>query len=122
MLNKNNFEIARLCPKAGGSKFALEGIRVTPAGTAVTDGHVLLKISNSSGSDHFDPFMLHAKVALKIAAALPVGSEIPIPRSSGRSNTLKAKRRPGSVSRTRMLTRTCTAPGRSMESFPTSTR
>ena len=77
MLNKNNFEIATLCPEDDAhSKFVLRGIRVTPAETVATSAYVLLKISNSGGSDHFDPFILPAKVALKIAAALPVGSKI----------------------------------------------
>ena len=77
MLNKNNFEIATLCPEDDAhSKFLLRGIRVTPAGTVATSAYVLLKISNSGAADHFDPFILPAKVALKIAAALPVGSKI----------------------------------------------
>ena len=78
MLNKKNFEIATLCPEDDGhSKFVLRGIRVTPAETVAASAHVLLKISNSGGSDHFDPFILPAKAALKIAAALPTGSKMP---------------------------------------------
>ena len=78
MLNKSNFEIAKLCPQDDNrSAFALHGIHVTPKETTVTDGHMLLKISTGDAADHFDPFILPAVVALKIAAALPTGSEIP---------------------------------------------
>ena len=55
----------------------LHGIRVTPASTTVTNGHVLLKISTGDAADHFDPFILSSKTALKIAAALSTGSKIP---------------------------------------------
>ena len=77
MLNKNNFEIARLCSKPNESNFALEGIRVTPGGTETTDGHALLKVSGEGDQEKFAPFILPAKVALKIAKALPDDSLIP---------------------------------------------
>ena len=78
MLNKTNFEIAKLCPKNDGTtRISVQGILVTPNEAVVTDGHVLLKISGTGDAEHFDPFILPANVALKIAAALPSGSKIP---------------------------------------------
>ena len=77
MLNKNNFEIARLCPKKNTLRYALHGIRVTPTGTVVTDGHVTLQVSGVRYAEEFDPFILHAKVARKIADALSTGSMVP---------------------------------------------
>ena len=78
MLNKRNFEIAALCPKDNGfSKYALSGIRVTPDETVATSGHILIKISGCGPPEPFDPFILPASVALKVAAALPIGSKIP---------------------------------------------
>ena len=78
MLNKNNFEIAKLCPKM--SKYSLypfHGIRVTPTVTTVTEGHVLLQVSGIGEPESFEPFTLNAKAALKIANALPAGEEAP---------------------------------------------
>ena len=77
MLNKTNFEIANLCAKSGNSGHPLHGIRVTPSGTTVTDSYVLLEISTGDAADHFDPFILSSKTALKIAAAMSTGSKIP---------------------------------------------
>ena len=78
MLNKNNFEIARLCPKPDEfTNYELSGIRVTPGGTETTDGHALLKVSGEGDQEKFAPFGLPAQVALKIAKALPSDSEIP---------------------------------------------
>ena len=72
MLNKNNFEIARLCPKPDDhSLYSMDGIRVTPTGTTVTDGHVLLRVSGVQDPEDFDPFILPARTALRIANALP---------------------------------------------------
>ena len=77
MLNKRNFEIAALCPKENGfSQYALSGIRVTPDETVATSGHILIKISGCGPPEPFDPFILPASVALKVAAALPFGSKI----------------------------------------------
>ena len=56
MLNKNNFEIARLCSKPDHfTQYALSGIRVTPGGTETTDGHALLKVSGEGGQEKFKP-------------------------------------------------------------------
>ena len=77
MLNKNNFEIAKLCPKEDDLRYALNGIRVTPIGTTVTDGHVLLQVSGVGDAEEFDPFTLPAKAARKIADALPTGAKVP---------------------------------------------
>ena len=77
MLNKTNFEIAKLCPKKDGFKYTMHGIRVTPDATTVVTGHSLLKISGVGPGEHFDPFILPANVALKVAAAVPSGPDIP---------------------------------------------
>ena len=78
MLNKRNFEIAALCPKDNHfGKYALSGIRVTPDETVATSGYILIKISGCGPPEPFDPFILPASVALKVAAALPIGSKIP---------------------------------------------
>ena len=78
MLNKHNFEIARLCPKPDEfTQYALSGIRVTPGGTETTDGHALLKVSGEGDQEKFAPFTMSAKAALKIAKALPADSLIP---------------------------------------------
>ena len=78
MLNKNNFKIAKLCPEPDEHmRYPLHGIRVTPTGTTVTDGHMLLHVGGVKESENFDPFILSAKVAQRVAAALPARSEIP---------------------------------------------
>ena len=77
MLNKNNFEIARLCPKPDKhARYAWHGIRVTSTGTTVTEGHVLLRVGGVGEPESFDPFILTAKAARKIADALPVGAAV----------------------------------------------
>ena len=79
MLNKNNFEIAKLCPKKDENKYryAWHGIRVTPTGTTVTEGHILIQVSGVGDTEEFDPFILPAKAASKIAAALPLRAAFP---------------------------------------------
>ena len=77
VLNRNNFEIAKLCPKEDEhAGYAWHGIRVTPTGTTVTEGHVLLQVSGVGEHESFDPFILTVKAARKIADALPVGAAV----------------------------------------------
>ena len=78
MLNKSNFEIAKLCEKASKEPGHIyHGIRVAPNQTITTDGHVLLKISGIGDPEDFEPFTLPIGVAVKIANALPSGSKVP---------------------------------------------
>lgn len=93
LLNKNNLRIAELASKEK-SRYTLAGIHVTGQGTAVTDGHVAVRVS-PPGKDancddkHFpaiegvDPlanpaFILDADVAKRIANAIPKGVFIPV--------------------------------------------
>ena len=78
MLNKNNFQIAKLCPEPDEcSLYPLHGIQVAPTGTTATDGHALLHVGSVQGEENFAPFILPARVAQRVAAALPARSEIP---------------------------------------------
>ena len=78
MLNKKNFEIAKLCKEQWvGSKYDLSGIRVTPRETTVTDGHILLRIKGTGEPENFEPFTMPADKALDVAKALSGGSNIP---------------------------------------------
>lgn len=84
VLNRWNFEIARLAPNDEGSAH-LAGIRVGPGGTAVTDGRCAILVTAAeqlqgqlfgpgegiTAVEEFSPFMLDRESALKIAAALP---------------------------------------------------
>ena len=78
MLNKKNFQIAKLCGEAiPDSKFALSGILVTPRETTATDGHILLRIKGTGEPENFKPFIMPADKALDVAKALPGGCNIP---------------------------------------------
>ena len=84
MLNKHNFAIAKLAPKDASTKYTLTGIRVTPDGTAVTDGHMAVTVSATptmasefplvNGSvpvDDFEPFIMRRADAEEVAKQAP---------------------------------------------------
>ena len=85
MLNKHNFSIAKLAPKASDTKYTLAGIQVTPDGTAVTDGHMAVTVSATptmaeefpvvNGSvpvDDFVPFVMDRADAEAVAKQAPM--------------------------------------------------
>lgn len=91
MLNKHNFEIARLAAKEP-SRYTLTAIHVTPQATYETDGHQLIKVTTpkmsakdfpviegaSEPTDDFEPFNLPAGAALEIAKAIPKRQSLPV--------------------------------------------
>jgi len=90
MLNKHNLNIAQLCSKEE-SRFTLQGILVSPEGTVVTDGHVLMKVTlpdmpedsapvidGCTPTAEFKPFILPKAAALDIAKQIPKSSTIPV--------------------------------------------
>lgn len=84
MLNKHNFQIAELAPQ-DEERLILCGIRVTPEGTSVCDGHMAMTVSSFENvqpslfeemegvipAEHFSPFVLDRESALRIAKAIP---------------------------------------------------
>ena len=91
MLNKHNFSIAKLAPKDATTKYTLTGIKVTPDGTAVTDGHMAVTVSATptmasefpfvNGSvpvDDFLPFIMRRADAEEVAKQAPKKQAYPV--------------------------------------------
>jgi hypothetical protein len=94
LLNKHNLNIAKLASKEASrfsSRFSLKSIQVSPTETVVTDGHLMMIVSNVDleadtfpvredtgikAVDTFKPFLLSAENALKAANKLPKRSSI----------------------------------------------
>ena len=90
MLNRHNLNIAKLASKEE-SRFTLSAIRVTPVETVVTDGRVLVRVSNptmpveqfpalpgATITDDFNPFNLPAAAALQLAKSFKKRCTIPV--------------------------------------------
>jgi len=79
MLNKNNFEIAKLASKDETASEAIKGILVMPDKTAATDGHMIIEVTGFEHSGDllpfedvvpnpdFDPFIMPAQEALDLS-------------------------------------------------------
>ena len=93
LLNRHNLELAKL---ASASRFVINGIHVTPRETVVTDGHMMVVVSNpdmdaecfpvvQSGavSNTWKPFNLDAKAVLDLAKHLPKKATIPVLACAG---------------------------------------
>lgn len=91
MLNKHNFSIAKLAPKEWIGRYTLGGIRVTPDGTAVTDGHLAVTVSGTPTTaqefpfvngavpvDDFLPFTMRKDDAIEVAKQAPKKQTIPV--------------------------------------------
>ena len=91
MLNKHNFAIAKLAPRTEESKHTLAGIRVTPDGTAVSDGHMAVTVSATSTPaqefavvngavpvDDFLPFIMRRADAEEAAKQAPRKQQFPV--------------------------------------------
>ena len=83
-LNKHNFAIAKLAPKESTTRYFPTGVKVTPDGTAVTDGHMAVTVSATStiasefpfvnGAvpvDDFVPFVMRRADAEEVAKQAP---------------------------------------------------
>lgn len=91
MLNKHNLEIAKGCTTEP-CPYNLEVVRVTPKYTVTTDGRQLIRVTApvaeaetfptvvgvAPPTEDFEPFLLEASDALRIAKALPRKTTIPI--------------------------------------------
>jgi hypothetical protein len=90
LLNKQNLAIVSLAPTDGG-RFSLEGVRITPEETLVTNGHLLIRVTTPNiesmqfpqihgltSTDSFEPFTLPRAAALAIEKAIPGKSTIPV--------------------------------------------
>lgn len=92
LLNKHNLSVARFV-SSEVSRYTMQAIECSPAGTVATDGHRLalvtlpaeLKDSQFPAIEHFEPtngttgtFLLSSKTALEVSKALPKNPTIPI--------------------------------------------
>ena len=90
LLAKNNLEIAELCPKAS-NRYTLMSVYICPDKTVVSDAKYLIEVQapNSEAAEFptldgctqaetFEPFLLPAEAAQKVAKAIPTKSKLPI--------------------------------------------
>lgn len=94
MLNKYNFEIAKLASKDGPGlgKHEIPGIKVEPGLTSETDGRQLVTVTGTSTDtkrfpagddgfqpkDDFEPFFMPRTQAIEVAKAIPKGGPLPL--------------------------------------------
>jgi hypothetical protein len=84
VLNKNNFEIAKLLSDADDAQSVHRSLRVEPKATVATDGRLLVKVTapevaatlftpieGIDAAEWFTPFLIDRETALKIGKAIP---------------------------------------------------
>jgi DNA polymerase III sliding clamp (beta) subunit (PCNA family) len=88
MLNRNNLRIAKLTAK-DGTKYAINGVLVTPTETVATDGHILVAVATDpqtaeeipsairSEAD-FAPFICPRDTAIEAEKTIPKNHPVPL--------------------------------------------